>query len=168
MAFCPNCGAQVTGTFCPNCGTAIAGGGTGPAAGGPAAGGTAGGGYTTPNPPIAQAPGLTENAASALCYLLGLITGIIFLVIGPYNQNKRIRFHAFQSIFFCIAAILVSIVLAIFVGIFMTITHLWVLVNLYRIYDLCLFLLWLYLMYAAYTNKMVKLPVIGDLAQKQA
>ncbi len=163
MAFCPNCGAQVTGTFCPNCGTHVSSSGAGSASG-PAAGGS----YNAPAQPIAQAPGLPENAAGALCYLFGLITGIIFLLLGPYNQNKRIRFHAFQSIFFSVAVILLSIVLAIFVGIFMAITHLWSFVYLYRLYDLCIFILWLYLMYAAYTNKMVKLPVIGDIAQKQA
>jgi hypothetical protein len=38
--------------------------------------------------PVANA-GLTENAAGALCYLGGLVTGIIFLVIAPYNQNLR-------------------------------------------------------------------------------
>ena len=46
------------------------------------------------------APGLEENLACALCYALGLLTGIVFLVLAPYNQNKLIRFHAFQSIFF--------------------------------------------------------------------
>ena len=171
MAFCPNCGAQVAGTFCPNCGSQVTGGGTGPAAGtgpGTGAGMGAGSAYTAPPPPIAQAPGLTTNVASALCYLFGLITGIIFLVIAPYNQNKTVRFHAFQAIFGSIAVIICSIVLAIFIGIFITVTHLWSLAYLYRLYDLVIFILWLYMMYTAYTNKKVKLPLIGDLAEKQA
>ena len=42
---------------------------------------------------------MTDNMAGALCYLFGFITGILFLVLAPYNQNRDIRFHAFQSIF---------------------------------------------------------------------
>jgi uncharacterized membrane protein len=35
-----------------------------------------------------QASGaMADNVASALCYVLGLITGIIFLVLPPYNKN---------------------------------------------------------------------------------
>ena len=83
MAFCANCGSQVDGRFCPKCGAAIAGG-AGPAAPPP----------SVPNPgarrlTAAAAPaGLTENVACALCYVLGLITGILFLVLAPYNQNR--------------------------------------------------------------------------------
>ncbi len=46
---------------------------------------------------------MTDNMAAALCYALGFITGILFLVLAPYNQNREIRFHAFQSIFLNIA-----------------------------------------------------------------
>ncbi len=167
MAFCPNCGAQVTGTYCPNCGTAVTGAG---ATSGTASSttGSAGTSYTGPATPLASAPGLTENVASALCYLFGLITGIIFLVIAPYNQNKTVRFHAFQSIFASIALIILSIVLTIVLGIFVSITHVWSFWFLYRLYDLLVFIGWLYMMYAAYNNRKVKLPVVGDLAQKQA
>ena len=51
--------------------------------------------------------------ACALCYILGLLTGILFLVLAPYNQNRLIRFHAFQSIFLNIAWIAIYIVLSI-------------------------------------------------------
>lgn len=167
MAFCPNCGGQVTGTYCPNCGTSVSGAGT-TSGTGPGATSTAGSAYTAPPPPMASAPGLTDNVASALCYLFGLITGVIFLVIAPYNQNKTVRFHAFQSIFGSIAVIVLSILLTIFLGIFASVTHLGLFWILLRLYDLLVFLVWLYLMYMAYTNRPVKLPVIGDLAQKQA
>ncbi len=161
MAFCPNCGAQAAGAFCPNCGTSVAGTTAGPAAAGA---GAAGASYSTvPPPPIAQAPGLDQNLASALCYLAGLITGILFLVLAPYNQNKTIRFHAFQSIFFNIAWIVFWIVWG-FISVMMH--GLGFLLS--PLIGLAFFVIWLYLMYSAYTNKMVKLPVIGDLAAKQA
>src|ERR1035441_7001288 len=86
MAFCASCGAPVEGKFCAKCGTPM--GADVPPAG------------ATPGP---AATGMTDNAASALCYVLGLITGILFLVLAPYNQNKTIRFHAFQSIFLNVA-----------------------------------------------------------------
>src|SRR5579872_6213198 len=96
MAFCPNCGSQVSGRFCPNCGTDV---GAGPSSAPPPPGA---GAYVPPTPPpgsIARAPGLADNVASTLTYVLGFITGIIFLIISPYNRNRTVRFHAFQSIF---------------------------------------------------------------------
>ena len=155
MAFCPNCGAQATGAFCPNCGTAVAGGSPG------SAGGT---GYSAPPPPpIASTSGLTDNVAGALCYLLGLFTGVIFLVIAPYNQNKTVRFHAFQSIFFNVAVIAFYIAWG-----FLSLLMHGLGFFLYPLFGLVIFGLWLYLMFSAFSNKKVKLPVIGDLAEKKA
>jgi uncharacterized membrane protein len=174
MAFCPNCGAQVSGTFCPNCGTNVAAaqnagtagaGGTGAAGAG--AGAASGATYVPPGPPPIQAAGLTDNVAGALCYLAGLITGIIFLVIAPYNQNKFVRFHAFQAIFAHIAVIVLWIAYAIVAGILTFLTH-GLGFFLYPLFGLLIFVIWLYLMYSAYNGKKVKLPVIGDLAERQA
>lgn len=152
MAFCPNCGSQVAGSFCANCGTPMAGASAGSTAPGSAF-----------QSPTLNAAGLTENVAGALCYLFGFITGIVFLVLAPYNQNKFVRFHAFQSIFFNIAWFVVSIA----VGMLGVMTHGILALFLPLIY-LAFFLLWLYLMYTAFNNKKTKLPVIGDLAEKQA
>ncbi len=160
MAFCPNCGAQAAGSFCPNCGTQLTG----------AAGAGAGAaGYTAaPPPPVgAQTGGLTENVASALCYLFGFITGIIFLVIAPYNQNKTVRFHAFQSIFGHVAIIILWVLYLMITGILAIVTHGFGFFLLPLIW-LAVFVLWLYMMYTAYNGKKIKLPVIGDLAEKQA
>lgn len=167
MAFCPNCGAQVTGTFCPNCGSNVsAAAGSASSAG--AAGASAGAGYVPPGPaPVAAPAAMTENVAGALCYLAGLITGIIFLVIAPYNQNKFVRFHAFQSIFGHLAVIIIWIAYVIIGGILVFLTHGFGFF-LYPLFGLLIFILWLYLMYSAYNNKKVKLPVIGDLAERQA
>ncbi len=152
MAFCPNCGAQAPGSFCPNCGVQVRG----------AAGATPGGGFSA-GAPVASAPGLTENVAGALCYLFGMVTGIIFLLIAPYSQNRTVRFHAFQSIFFNVGWIAFCMLWAM-VGV---VTH-GVGLLMTPLLGLLFFLLWLYLMFSAYNNKKVKLPVIGDLAEKQA
>ncbi len=160
MAFCANCGTQADGAFCPNCGAAL-GGSTGTAS-------SAGTGYVPPSSATAaQAPGLTENVASALCYLFGFITGIIFLVLAPYNRNKTIRFNAFQSIFAHVAVIILWILYVIVVGMLGVFTH-GLGFTLFPLFSLAAIALWLYMMYQAYNNRKVKLPFVGDLAEKQA
>src|SRR5947209_9421015 len=159
MAFCPNCGSQVSGRFCPNCGTDISA--TGSAAPPNAGAGTGAGAYVPPAPPpgsMAQAPGLTDNAASTLCYLFGFITGIIFLLISPYNHNRLVRFHAFQSIFASIALIAIEIVLGIFSTLLWA-AHLGLLIGtLWLVLRLAIFIGWIYLMYMTYNNKKIVLP----------
>src|SRR5580698_9298426 len=105
MAFCSNCGAEVQGRFCAKCGTPNSAAAAPPPPSPPP---ETPGAYTAPPPspppsaplppPSAppQAPGLEENMACALCYMLGLLTGVLFLVLEPYNKNRLIRFHAFQ------------------------------------------------------------------------
>jgi uncharacterized membrane protein len=148
MAFCPSCGAAVEGRYCPKCGTAV------DATAPPAV-----------NLPPVSAAGLPENTAAALCYLLGLVTGIIFLVLEPYSKNKLIRFHAFQSIFLNVAAIIIWIVLEIVLLPFGFWLGGWWLFLLIR---LAFLLLWIYMLLQTYQGKKVVLPVIGDLAAKQA
>jgi hypothetical protein len=86
MPFCGNCGAEVTGSFCAKCGT--------PLAAQPAPGQAPGGGGPQFAPgPTGGAPaaaGLQENVAGALCYLVGLVTGIIFLEIGRASCRERV------------------------------------------------------------------------------
>src|SRR5579864_7424213 len=126
MAFCSNCGSAAEGRFCPKCGAAIGAGaptsGPGappppgpPPAGPPPPGYNPAPGYSAPGAyaPPAAAAGMTDNMAGALCYLFGFITGILFLVLAPYNQNRNIKFHAFQSIFLNIGWVVLWIGLAI-------------------------------------------------------
>jgi uncharacterized membrane protein len=165
MAFCANCGSQVTGTFCQNCGTPMAGAANPSGANAPGASASAGPtpGYAPPPPAGVASTGMTENVAGALCYLATFITGIIFLLLAPYNQNKFVRFHAFQSIFFFVAYIAILIILSMLSFVTHGIAFL-----LYPVVGLGFFILWLYMMFSTYNNKKVKLPVIGDLAEKQA
>ena len=110
---------------------------------------------------------MADNLAGMLCYIAGFITGIIFLVIEPYNKKPNIRFHAFQSIFlhcFFIALYIVRMILWSVVGFysFGMIGLLFTLVNLAG------FLIWLYMLISTYQGKTVVLPVIGPIAQQQA
>lgn len=161
MAICPNCGAPVEGRFCAKCGTAM------DAAGGPAAAPAPG--YSGAAPAVA-ATGMSENVASALCYLFTVITGILFLVLEPYNRNRNIRFHAFQAIFFFVATVVAWVVLIALNFILAQIPILGALVGLLLVAALWIGVLvvWLMLMYKAYNNQRMVLPVIGPLAEKQA
>ena len=158
MAFCSSCGSQVEGRFCAKCGTPVA---------------AAGAGAVPPPPPPqyqqavgAQSAGLEENVACALCYSLMLLSGILFLVIAPYNQNRLIRFHAWQAIFTWIALAVISVGVSIvghvpFIG--------WIaLFALWPVMMVGGFVLWLLLMYKAYNRERWVLPFIGPLAEKQA
>ena len=163
MAFCATCGAEVQGKFCAKCGAP-----SGAAAGGAAAG------PPPPATPYAPAPaasaGMDENVVAALCYLLGVLTGILFLVIEPYNRNRVIRFHAFQSIFAWIAAIVIGMVLSTVSYVFVAVPFIgWlVYILLWTAFSLGVLALWLFLMYKAYNKERVVLPVIGVWAEKQA
>ena len=149
MAFCSGCGAQLAdnATFCPKCGkaaVATTSAGTGSTGAAPAAAG-------------APAVGLQDNVAGLLCYFL--IPAIIFLVMEPYNRNRFIRFHAFQSIIYEI----VWIVLAAVIGMLPLINLL-----LLPLIGLAFFIGWIICMMKAFQGQMFKLPVIGDIAEKQA
>jgi len=156
MAFCSNCGTQVDGQYCPKCGTSVTA--------------TSGAPYTQPISAVITQPGVSTNIASALCYLFGFVTGIVFLVLAPYNQDRRIRFHAFQSIFLNVAFIVVQIGLTIVALMFHTVSFgLGVMVSsLHLLVNLGFFLGWLYLMWKSYQGATVMLPVIGPIAERQA
>jgi uncharacterized membrane protein len=130
------------------------------------------GGYAPPPAaaPVAQSSGLEENMASALCYLAGWLTGVIFLVLEPYNKNKTIRFHAFQSIFWNIAIIPLYIVIAIFSFVlhYIPVIGALLIMLIYALMGFGMFGLWLFLMYKAYNKEKFVLPIIGPLAEKQA
>jgi uncharacterized membrane protein len=157
MPFCANCGSQVEGRFCAKCGASVAAGAS-PAATPPMASAA----------PVSQSAPMAENLAAALCYALGLITGVLFLVLEPYNKNRNIRFHAFQSIFVSVAWIAFRIVLGILIAALWSVGGLFFISSISLLCTLAWVILWLYLLISAYQGKKVVLPIIGPLAEKQA
>jgi uncharacterized membrane protein len=111
--------------------------------------------------------GLSDDAAGALAYFT-FIPALIFLLVAPYNQKASIRFHAWQSILLTVAAIIINIALGIFLGITMIFLGFSVYLLVWRLIELCWFAIWLVCVYNAFNGKRFKLPVIGDLAEKQA
>jgi len=100
--------------------------------------------------------GIDENIEGLLCYVLGFITGILFLVVE--KDNKFVRFHAMQSIATFLILFVVSVVIGFipFIG--------WVISPLIGLAGL---ILWLLLMYKAYKGEKYKLPIAGDFAEQQ-
>jgi len=92
------------------------------------------------------------------------IPAIIFLVVAPYNRDKTIRFHAWQSLFLQIAWVVVATVASIVLS--MVSWGLWFALS--RLLNLAVILLAVYMMWKTYQNQEVVLPVVGDLAKKQA
>ncbi len=158
MVYCAKCGSPVEGKFCPKCGSAI----------GAAPGAAPGDAPPTPAAPVVANPGLgmDENLAAALCYIP--IIGLIFLLVEPYNKNKNIKFHAMQSLFYCIAWVAVGIVLGIFGGILMPLGmwSFWLLIT--RLVQLALFVGLIIMAVKAYQGSRFLMPIIGPLAEKQA
>jgi len=115
---------------------------------------------------------MTNNVAGMLCYILGIVTGIVFLVIEPYKNNRFIRFHAFQSIFYWVVCFGFWMIWSwLIVGMFLSAGSLgmWGFIGLvFTLIRLAMFAGWIFLMFKAYNNEEFKLPVIGDLAAKQA
>ena len=108
---------------------------------------------------------MSSNVAGALAYILGFITGIIFLLLDQYKNDRFVRFHAMQSIFYSVACIAFSIAWGI---LFATSTSLGLLLFPIRaVISLAMFGYWLYLMYQAYSNREYRIPFLGDLAAKQ-
>lgn len=99
--------------------------------------------------------GLDANIAAALSYLLGFITGVLFLVLE--KDSKFVRFHAMQSTITWVAVFVLNFVLgATVVGILVT----------FLLFPLEL-ILWVLLMYKAFQGEKFKLPIVGDMAEKQ-
>lgn len=158
MAFCAKCGAQLNAGsgFCGACGAAVSGQSVTPTSGAAATPASSSAGATS--------GGMTDNVAAALSYIW--IVGLIFLLIEPYNKNRFVRFHAFQSIFFGVAWIVLWVGMHI---VFSIMPFLGLLIlPLYFLIGLGGFVYWLFLAFKAYGNAEYKIPVIGDIAAKQA
>lgn len=100
--------------------------------------------------------GISENIAGLLCYVLGWITGILFLLIE--KENQFVRFHALQSLVTFLALFVLSFLLA-----FIPVINL---ISLILI-PLISLVLWLLLMIKAYQGEKYKLPYIGDWCEQQ-
>ncbi len=122
-----------------------------------------------PTPTPATSSGMQNNVAAALSYIT--IVGIVFLLIEPYNKIRFVRFHAFQSIFFAAAWFVFWFAWWFIQMIFGMMTHgasFFITGPISILVSLGFFVAWIVLVVKAYGNQEFKLPIIGDLAAKQA
>ena len=108
-----------------------------------------------------------NQVVAAAAYLLGLVTGIIFLYLEPYDKDEFVRFHARQSIAFSIAWFVINIVLGVFIAVLpFALGRL--LVGLQELVNLGLAIMWIFLMYKAYIGERYSIPELADLADSFA
>lgn len=164
MAFCTSCGAQVAdGTaFCPTCGKAVAGGQTAAAAPPPAPAYTPAPASAAGTPAQSPTAGLQENVAGLLCYLLGWVSGLIFLLV---DKRPFVRFHAAQSIVVFGAIQVLFIIMSMFFAPTVFSTNWTLYHNVYDLLALAALVLGIFLMVKAYQGQRYKLPIAGDFAE---
>lgn len=95
--------------------------------------------------------GLKKTTSGALAYVLGPITGIIFLII---DKDPFVKFHAMQSI-------VVFVVLFVLWVLGITI----VLFPLAALVGVVSFVLWLILIYKAWQGEEWEVPVLGKVTR---
>jgi uncharacterized membrane protein len=104
---------------------------------------------------IKTSTGMNQNVAGLLCYLAGWITGLIFFLIE--KENRFVRFHAMQSIITFGSLTVLFMVLG-----FIPILG-WMVMPILGILQV---ILWIILMVKAYQGELFKLPMIGEIAEK--
>jgi uncharacterized membrane protein len=138
---CSKCGAEnpERAKFCSKCGAEL--------------GTPAKPSETVPKPEPESSTGMSANVAGLLCYVLGWITGIVFVVLE--KKSTFVKFHAWQSIMtFGVLFVLWLIVSRVpVVG--------WIVGTL-------MLVLWIILLIQAASGRVWKLPLAGDWAEKQA
>ena len=101
--------------------------------------------------------GMQENVAGLLCYVLGWLSGLVFILIE--KESKFVRFHALQSIYVFGVLTVASIILG------------WIPVVgpmvLNPLLGLISVVLWIILMIKAYQGTKFKLPWAGNIAERQ-
>ncbi len=147
MAFCPSCGNSVTPVdrFCAKCGAAQP--------------------VTGPVPPPRR-PGaktgmedLSPRNASIVCYIpmIGWIAALFVLAADRFRQMRDVRFHAFQGLYLFVTWLIVDLVTKEIVP------HAWM---VGRPLKMAVFAAWIYMLYQTSRDIMVRLPFLGELADR--
>jgi len=110
--------------------------------------------------------GLEENLEAALCYLGIWITGLIFYFVE--DKNKIIRFHAMQSILVFLPLTILAWIFGGFFGVFAYGSAWYFLTFISWIFWILVIVLWIILMIKALQGVKYKLPVVGDIAEKNS
>ena len=97
--------------------------------------------------------GLKKETAGALSYVLGPVTGVIFLII---DKDPFVKFHAMQSIVVFIGLFMLQWILGLTI----------ILLPLVPLVSLLAFVLWLLLIYKAWMGNEWEVPFIGKFVRQ--
>lgn len=100
--------------------------------------------------------GLPPNAAAALSFVAGFVTGVIVFVLE--KDNRFVKFHAMQSILLSVAFLILSIAVG-----FLPLFH----KALYGMVQIAYLICWILAIVKAAQGQYFKFPLIGDWAEKQ-
>lgn len=155
MPHCSKCGNVVDAgaAFCHNCGASQ-------------------GAAVASAPPMASTqPSLAENVAGLLCYVLGWVTGLIFLLI---DKRPFVRFHAAQSLITFGALHIISIILAtaFLGGNFFRDSFSWsdfgLWAAIHNLIGLVALIAWIVGMIKAYQHQRFRFPIVAEFADQLA
>jgi uncharacterized membrane protein len=96
---------------------------------------------------------LKKETAGALAYVLGPITGVIFLII---DKDPFVRFHAVQSIVVFVGLFILQWVLGLTI----------ILLPLVPLVGILSFILWLVLIYKAWQGQEWEVPVFSKITRQ--
>ena len=130
------------------------------------------------NPPPGQigksSTGLDENIAALLAYVFGWVSGLVLFLME--KDSKLVRFHAMQSILFCVAIAAISIALWIVIVVLVLVAAMLpdimrslfglLATLIWLIYSVALLIAWILCLVRAYQGQFFKLPVVGNMAEK--
>ena len=96
--------------------------------------------------------GLEENVAGFLCYILGFVSGIVFLVVE--KESSFVKFHARQSTVTFLILLVISLVFG------------WIPVIGFLVL-IAILILWLFLMIKALQWERYLLPIVGQMVEEK-
>ncbi len=114
-----------------------------------------------------SALGLDGNITALIGYIIWIVALVLVFI---EKDNKFVRFHAFQSVFYGLGLVVVFIGLSILTGILSMVSG-----TLAGLFSLVFLLVWLgaiggliYLCIKSFQGQWAKLPIIGNIAENMA
>ncbi len=117
---------------------------------------SSGGSSSDGSPLRGSSTGLNSNVAAVFAYLLGFISGVTMLIIE--REDRYVRFHALQSVLVFLAALVATMIAASVPAVG------WLLKSLLSVATA---VVWVFLMFKAFSGERYKVPYIGEIADRQ-
>jgi uncharacterized membrane protein len=99
------------------------------------------------------------------CYIpmLGWIAAIVVLATARFNENRTVRFHAFQGLYLFVVWLLVDWVMEPFVGM---VPAPGPARGVTKLLHVAVFAAWIWMMIKTSQEQMFRLPIVGELAER--